>query len=46
MVDVGFVCGGMVDLVVDIEVGIVLLGSLFFELIWIFYCCDFGIVCC
>ncbi|WAC75688.1 ABC transporter substrate-binding protein [Roseateles sp. SL47] len=35
--DVGFVRGGMVDPVADTEAGIVSLGSLFYEPIWIFY---------
>lgn len=35
--DVGFVRGGMADPVADTEAGIVSLGSLFYEPIWIFY---------
>ncbi len=35
--DVGFVRGGMADPVADTESGIVSLGSLFYEPIWIFY---------
>jgi ABC-type amino acid transport substrate-binding protein len=41
--DVGFVRGGMVDQVADTEAGIVSLGSLFYEPIWIFYRRDLGI---
>jgi TRAP-type uncharacterized transport system substrate-binding protein len=35
--DVGFVRGGMADPAADTEAGIVSLGSLFYEPIWIFY---------
>jgi ABC-type amino acid transport substrate-binding protein len=41
--DVGFVRGGMADAVADTEAGIVSLGSLFYEPIWIFYRRDLGI---
>ena len=41
--DVGFVRGGMADPVADTEAGIVSLGSLFYEPIWIFYRRDLGI---
>ncbi|HEU6454537.1 MAG TPA: C4-dicarboxylate ABC transporter substrate-binding protein, partial [Roseateles sp.] len=41
--DVGFVRGGMADPAADTEAGIVSLGSLFFEPIWIFYRRDLGI---
>lgn len=41
--DVGFVRGGMADSVADTEAGIVSLGSLFYEPIWIFYRRDLGI---
>lgn len=35
--DVGFVRGGMADPVADTDAGIVSLGSLFYEPIWVFY---------
>jgi hypothetical protein len=35
--DVGFVRGGMADPAADTEAGIVSLGSLFFEPLWVFY---------
>ncbi|MFT7774194.1 TAXI family TRAP transporter solute-binding subunit [Roseateles sp.] len=41
--DVGFVRGGMADPAADTEAGIVSLGSLFYEPIWIFYRRDLGI---
>jgi ABC-type amino acid transport substrate-binding protein len=41
--DVGFVRGGMADPAADSEAGIVSLGSLFYEPIWIFYRRDLGI---
>ncbi|WP_431286923.1 TAXI family TRAP transporter solute-binding subunit [Roseateles chitinivorans] len=41
--DVGFVRGGMADPVADTEAGIVSLGSLFYEPIWVFYRRDLGI---
>jgi len=41
--DVGFVRGGMADPVADTEAGIVSLGSLFYEPIWIFYRRDLAI---
>ena len=41
--DVGFVRGGMADPAADTEAGIVSLGSLFYEPIWIFYRRNLGI---
>ena len=41
--DVGFVRGGMADPAADTEAGIVSLGSLFYEPIWIFYRRDLAI---
>lgn len=41
--DVGFVRGGMADAAADTEAGIVSLGSLFYEPIWIFYRRDLAI---